>query len=191
MEKSRSDLSNNKSSRATGFKLVIWRWFFHPCWPSLRMYLITLVEYDLPLLTGQQEEFRLWHGHIAILSFHPRTSCNSSARLHFHGHHLKKQDAVAKSPSTQTTSPTEAATISLGFSLFLENANEAGDFPLFEKLKYADTLQKHPAGRFSARVFSLFFFHTSGMGSSFSVVFTMFFLFHVLFWCLKCCHLQW
>ena len=51
--------------------------------------------------------------------------------------------------------------------------------------------QKHPAGRFSARVFSLFFFHTSGMGSSFSMVFTMFFLFHVLFWCLKCCHLQW
>ena len=50
---------------------------------------------------------------------------------------------------------------------------------------------KHPAGRFSARVFSLFFFHTSGMGSSFSVVFTMFLLFHVLFWCLKCCHLQW
>ena len=27
--------------------------------------------------------------------------------------------------------------------------------------------QKHPAGRFSARVFSPFFFHTSGMGSSF------------------------
>ena len=51
--------------------------------------------------------------------------------------------------------------------------------------------QKQPAGRFSARVFSLFFFHTSGMGSSFSVVFTMFFLFHVLFWCLTCCHLQW
>ena len=39
----------------------------------------------------------------------------------------QKQDAVAKSPSTQTTTPTEAATISLGFSLFLENANEAGD----------------------------------------------------------------
>ena len=29
------------------------------------------------------------------------------------------------------------------------------------------TRQKLPAGRFSARVFSLFFFHTSGMGSSF------------------------
>ena len=29
------------------------------------------------------------------------------------------------------------------------------------------------------------------MGSSFSVVFAMFFLVHVLFWCLKCCHLQW
>ena len=26
-------------------------------------------------------------------------------------------------------------------------------------------MQKHPSGRFSARVFSLFFFHTSGMGS--------------------------
>ena len=50
---------------------------------------------------------------------------------------------------------------------------------------------KHPGGRFSARVFSLFFLDTPGMGSSFSVVFAMFFLVHVLFWCLKCCHLQW
>ena len=51
--------------------------------------------------------------------------------------------------------------------------------------------QKQPGGRFSARVFSLFFLDTPGMGSSFSVVFAMFFLVHVLFWCLKCCHLQW
>ena len=32
---------------------------------------------------------------------------------------------------------------------------------------YQVVCQKHPAGRFSARVFSLFFFNTSGMGSSF------------------------
>ena len=36
-------------------------------------------------------------------------------------------------------------------------------------------MQIQPAGRFSARVFSLFFFHTSGMGSSFSMVFTIFY----------------
>ena len=53
------------------------------------------------------------------------------------------------------------------------------------------TYQIHPGGRFSARVFSLFFLDTPGMGASFSVVFAMFFLVHVLFWCLKCCHLQW
>ena len=66
-------------------------------------------------------------------------------------------------------------------------------FPFAMLFSYLQTelVQKHPAGRFSARVFSTFFFHTSGMGSSFSMVFTMFFLFHVLFWCLKCCHLQW
>ena len=45
----------------------------------------------------------------------------------------------------------------------------------YKKHGFSDYVYKYPAGRFSARVFSLFFFHTSGMGSSFSVVFTMFF----------------
>jgi len=92
---------------------------FHPCWPSLTMYLITLVEYDLPLLTGQPTRVSIvaWsHCHTVLpsqnfMQFFRTTSFSWASP--------QKQDAVAKSSSTQTTSPTEAATISLGFSLFL------------------------------------------------------------------------
>ena len=43
---------------------------------------------------------------------------------------------------------------------------------------------------FRACVFTIFLGHAWN-GFIFSVVFAMFFLVHVLFWCLKCCHLQW
>ena len=57
-----------------------------------------------------------WHCHTVLPS---QNFMQFFCTISFSWASPQRQDAVAKSPSTQTTTPTEAATISLGFSLFL------------------------------------------------------------------------